>query len=83
MQIENGKPPVSRKKFVVWTVGILSAITAFRFFQRAAPQPNTKMVKMLSSDGTLVEIEVSRLPSKRKKIKDEEIHTWIQRKPSL
>ena len=83
MQNENGKNPLSRKKFVLWTAGILSAVTALKFFARSAPQKKTKTMKMLTSDGKLVEVEVSKLPSKRKKIKDEDIHTWIQRKPSL
>lgn len=83
MQIENGKSPLSRKKFVLWTAGILSAVTALKFFASSVPQKKTKTVKMLTSDGKLVEVEVSRMPSKRKKIKDEDIHTWIQRKPSL
>ncbi|HET9824571.1 MAG TPA: hypothetical protein VFP87_04520 [Chitinophagaceae bacterium] len=83
MQIENGNKPVSRKKFVAWTVGILSTVTALKLFVRSAPPKKNNTVKMLSSDGRLVEIDVSRLPSKRKKIKDEDVHTWIQRKPSL
>lgn len=82
MQIENGNKPVSRKKFVGWTIGVLSAVTAFKFFTRSNPPKKTSTVKMLTSDGKLVEVEVSRLTSKRKKIKDEEIHGWIRRKPS-
>jgi hypothetical protein len=83
MQIENGKKPVSRKKFVLWTAGILSAVTALKFFARSAPQKKTRTLKMLSQDGKLVEVEISKLPSKRKRIKDDDVHAWIQRKPSL
>jgi len=83
MEIQRDDKPLSRKKFVVWTVGILSAMTALAFFKRSAPRKNTRTVKMLTRDGRLVEIEISKLPSKRKRIKDDDIHAWIQRKPSL
>ena len=82
MKITTEKP-VSRKKFVAWTAGILSAVTAVAFFARSAPPKKTRTVKMLTQDGKLVEVEVSKLPSKRKRIKDDDIHAWIQRKPSL
>jgi len=83
MEIQRDHKPLSRKKFVVWTAGILTAMTALTFFTRSAPQKKTRTVKMLTRDGRLVEIEISRLPSKRKRIKDDDIHEWIQRKPSL
>jgi hypothetical protein len=83
MEIQHDDKPVSRKKFVAWTAGILSALTALTFFARPAAQKKTRTVKMLTRDGELVEVEISKLPSKRKKIKDDDIHTWIQRKPSL
>ena len=83
MQIENGRNHLSRKKFVVWTAGILSAVTALNFFTRSTPQKKTKTIKFLTSDGKLVEVEISKLPPERKKIKDDDIHTWIKRKPSL
>jgi hypothetical protein len=83
MEIQHGDKPVSRKKFVIWTTGILSAVAALKFFGRSTPPKKTKTIKLLTSDGKLVEVEISKLPSKRKRIKDEDIQTWIQRKPSL
>jgi hypothetical protein len=83
MEIQCDNKPVSRKKFVVWTTGILSAVTALTFFSRTAPKKKSETVKMLTRDGELVEVEISKLPSKRKRIKDDDIHAWIQRKPSL
>jgi len=83
MEMRRDHKSLSRKKFVVWIVGILSAITALTFFTRSAPQKKIRTVKMLTRDGKLVEIEISKLPSKRKRIKDDDIHAWIQRKPTL
>jgi len=82
MVIENENKPASRKKFVLWTVGILSAFTAVKYFSRPA-QRNKTTVKMLSQDGKLVEVDYSKLSQKKIKIKDAEIHKWIKRKSSL
>jgi len=83
MEIEHKNKPVSRKKFVVWGIGALSVFTAARYFFRSGPKQNVTTVKMLTQDGRLVEVDVSKLSHKRKKIKDDEIHTWIERKSSL
>ena len=83
MEIQSRGKPVSRKKFVAWTAVIFSALGALKFFVHASPQKSRSTVKMLTQDGKLVEVDVSRLPSKRKKIKDEDVHSWIQRKSSL
>jgi hypothetical protein len=83
MDIQTGNKRVSRKKFVAWTTSILCGVTALAFFTRSAPKKKTRTVKMLTRDGKLVEVEVAKLPSKRKRIKDDDIHAWIQRKPSL
>ncbi len=82
MELENKNKQVSRKKFVMWSVGVLSVFTAVRYFFRSTPKQNTTTVKMLTQDGRLVEVEESKLSSKGKKIKDADIHTWVQRKSS-
>ena len=82
MVIENENKPASRKKFVLWTQGILSALTVVKYFSRSA-QRNKTTVKMLSQDGKLVEVDYSKLSQKKIKIKDAEIHKWIKRKSSL
>jgi hypothetical protein len=83
MEIQNGNKPVSRKKFVAWTAAIFSGLAALQLFVHPSRSKKISTVKMLTQEGKLVEVEVSRLSSKRKKIKDEDVHSWIQRKPSL
>jgi hypothetical protein len=83
METGDENKAVSRKKFVVWSTGVIAVLTAARYFFRWTPKKNKTTVKMLTQDGKLVEVEVSRLSSKRKKIKNEDIHTWIQRKSTL
>ena len=72
----------TRKKFIGIGISTVAFLTVFRFFiPRKRKKPGT--VKMLTEDGRLVEVEISKLSSKRKKIKDADIHTWVKRKPSL
>ena len=76
MELEKEKS--SRKKFVLWGLGIASALTAFRFISPAKRKKET--VKMLTQDGKLVEIEKDRLPVKKKKITDTELKSWVIKK---
>jgi hypothetical protein len=75
---------VSRKKFLAWSVCISSllAVPAFlKFSNKKKKQSAT--AKMLTQDGKLVEIDVANIPSKKKKIKTADIHTWISKRTSL
>ena len=83
MQVENENKPVSRKKFVLWGAGALAVLTAAKFFFRPRPKKEkTTTVKMLTQDGKLVEVEISKLPAKRKKISLEQLQNWVQKKTS-
>ena len=82
MVIENENKPVARKKFVLWALGILSTLTTVKYLFRPT-QRNKTTAKMLTQDGKLVEVELSRLSGKKTKIKDAEIHKWIKRKSPL
>ena len=75
---------VSRKKFLTWGVGISSLLAVPAFLKFAVRRKNqSTTVKMLTQDGRLVEIDVANIPSKKKKIKEAEIHTWMNKKTSL
>ena len=75
---------ISRKNFVVWSAGVISALTAATYFLRSSrPRKKTKTVRMLSQEGQLVEVEISKLPPTRKKIRDADIHKWVKSKPTL
>jgi hypothetical protein len=79
--MENKNSPVSRKKFVLWSAGVLSVFAAARYFFSSGPKENTTTVKMLSQDGKLVEVDVTNLAcGKRKKISDDELKNWVKNK---
>jgi len=65
-----------------WGLGIASAFSAIGFLFRPKGNKKTKMVKMLTQDGKLVEVDISKLSGKKTKIKDEQIHTWVRNKTS-
>jgi hypothetical protein len=68
-----------RRKVLYWIAGALSAMTVFKFFQRKE-KAQPKMVKMLTEDGQLVEVDMNYLTGAKTKIKPDEIHTWVKRK---
>lgn len=74
--MEPAKKTTSRKKFLFWSVTALSSFGMFRFLNRKKRTPET--VKMLTSDGKLVEVAVSNIPKKTATISDTEIHDWIK-----
>jgi len=75
------KKPTSRKKFVLWGLGILSSVTAFRLIHRNnTPDKKKTTVKLLGQDGKLVEVDPSVLNSPGKKITNEELKDWIKHK---
>jgi hypothetical protein len=71
-------PKISnRKKFLLWTATALSSLTVLKFIPRNKPK-ETETIKMLTQDGKLVEVDVTKLGcGKRKKISDDELKTWV------
>lgn len=70
---------VNRKKFLIWGTAILSSFSVLSFlFGNRKKKGET--VKMLTQDGTLVEIDTTHVKKKGSKISDSGIHDWI--KPS-
>jgi uncharacterized membrane protein YvbJ len=76
----NEKKPVSRKKFLVWGAVFSSVLAIPAFLMPSKKSKPAQTVKMLSQDGNLVEIDISNIPSKKGKLKDKEIHTWVRNK---
>jgi hypothetical protein len=72
---------ISRKNFLSWGVGITSVL-ALPAFLRNKKKKKPQKVKMLTQDGRLVEIDMENIPSKKQKIKDADIHTWVNKKTS-
>ena len=69
----------SRKKFLLWGATLLSAVTVFKFIPKKET-PKNSTVKMLSQDGTLVEVDIEKLIHGRvNKINDEQLKNWVKK----
>lgn len=70
----------SRKKFLLWSAIAIGATALGRFLPGKARKEKPATVKMLSEDGSLVEIDKTLLTS-GKKITNTELQHWIKNKP--
>ena len=70
----------TRKRFIGLGLTAATLLTAFRFF---IPSKKKKIEtrKMLTQDGTLVEVDVTNMGCGiRKKISDDELKSWVKNK---
>ena len=59
----------------------MGALTAWKLRSPATPASTKNTVKMLSQDGTLIEVDASKIGcGKRKKITDEQLKNWVAKK---
>jgi len=86
-ELEQISQDAGRKRIVLLGVGLLSALSflTFGLFKRrtdviaCAPPETRQTVKMLTQDGTLVEVDITHLGSEKQKISNTELQEWIKR----
>jgi len=78
----DNKKMQSRKQFIGWGLSATAVLTAIRFWPHAKKKtkPSGKTVTMLTQDGRLVEVDVSAIPSQKKKITNRELQSWMTKK---
>jgi hypothetical protein len=74
----------TRKKFLYWGAALLSAVTFSKYFNRTKKPAaigcgEITTVKMLTQDGSLVEIDKKLLVSSGKKISNKELQDFIKK----
>jgi hypothetical protein len=70
----------SRKKFLLWGAAALSSFALLKNIPSGKDEKK-ETVKMLTQDGTLVEIEVDKMyTSKREMISDKQLKNWVTKK---
>jgi len=72
----------SRKKFILLSAAVLTSVSVLKFF-KVTKKKKTKTVKMLTREGKLVEVNISSLPSKKRKITNRELQNWIKKKDKV
>lgn len=76
--MENEKDKSSRKKFVLWGIGVLSSLTVLKFLP-SATKKKKDTVKMLTQDGRLVEVDRDMITKSKGKITDAELKAWVKK----
>jgi hypothetical protein len=72
----------SRKKFLLWGAAALSSLTMLKIFS-GSKKEKKETVKMLTQDGELVEVDIEKIyGSKRRRISDDQLKTWVNKKQS-
>ncbi|MFA5245315.1 MAG: hypothetical protein WC380_08435 [Pedobacter sp.] len=78
MQVSKKSP--SRKKFLLWSAVVVASATVLKFFTGDEKKEKEKeVIKMLTQDGKLVEIDKELLMTSRKKVSNEELQQWIKK----
>lgn len=67
----------NRRKFLAWTIISAAFLAACQWIKPPAPKKET--VTMLTRDGKLVEVDITALSEKRKKITNRELQNWIEK----
>lgn len=76
--MEQSQKTSTRKKFLLWGATVLSSLSLLKLIP-VGKQEKKETVKMLTQDGKLVEVDVTRLGrGNRKKISDDELKTWVK-----
>jgi hypothetical protein len=80
-QSQPGKDGSSRKKFLLWGAALLGSLGLLKYINRKPAEEKKTTVKMLSQDGTLVEVDITKINrGASKKVTDEELKKWVTKK---
>ena len=81
MQTPQSSP--TRKKFIFWSFAAVCSATVLKFFTGETKKKDEGgTVKMLTQDGTLVEINTKLITQCGGKITNAELQKWVKTKPN-
>lgn len=89
LTMETNQKDNSRRNFLWGGLSVLSAISALKFIipkkqKNVIPcAPTATTAKMLTEDGKLVEVDISKIKKTGVKVSDKEITTWVKNKPTF
>ena len=82
------KPAIKTRRKLLAGIGVLSVFSLWKatglFFKKkqviaCAPPAERKTMKVLSQDGRLVEVDISKIKILKGKISDQELQDWIKK----
>ena len=89
LTMETNQKDNSRRNFLWGGLGVLSALSALKFIIPKKQKivipcaPIATTTKMLTEDGKLVEVDISKIKKTGIKVSDKEITTWVKNKPTF
>jgi hypothetical protein len=86
-EIESPPGEIKSRRKLLAGIGILSFFSIWKtgFFNKkkpvisCAPPMQKETMKLLSQDGKLVEVEISKISSRQGKISDQDLQGWIKK----
>jgi len=88
-EMETNQKSSTRRKFLWGGLGVLSTIPVLKFIipkKKAvaiACTPPATTAKMLTEDGKLVEVDMSKIKKTGVKVSDKDVITWVKNKPTF
>ena len=88
MQTERGLPnKVNTRRKLIAGLGVLSLLPILKFmsFEKknnvisCAPEINNATMKMLTQDGRLVEVDISKIKGTKQKISNKQLQDWVKK----
>jgi len=86
LEMETNQKESTRRKFLWGGLGVLSSIPLLKFFipkKKKIAIACTTTVKMLTEDGKLVEVDISKIRKTGVKVSDKDVITWVKNKPTF
>lgn len=89
LTMEANQKDNSRRKFLWGGLGVISAISALKFIIPKKQKivipcaPTASTTKMLTEDGKLVEVDISKIKKTGVKVSDKDVITWVKNKPTF
>ena len=85
-EMETNQKSSTRRKFLWGSLGVLSVIPVLKFIfpgKKTVAVPCTTTAKMLTEDGKLVEVDISKIKKTGVKVSDKDVITWVKNKPTF
>jgi len=87
--METNQKSSTRRKFLWGSLGALSTISVLKFMVPKKQKvvipcaPTATTTKMLTEDGKLVEVDISKIKKTSVKVSDKDVITWVKNKPTI
>ena len=87
--MEANQKKSTRRKFLWGGLGVLSTMSVLKFIITKKEKvvipcaPIATTTKMLTENGKLVEVDISKIKKTRVKVSDKDVITWVKNKPTI